>query len=78
MLSEFLKDSSIHGLRYLYEARNPFVKVLWLVCILTCVGLAAMIIYLNIMNWENSPSVVTSVQPALVKVRIRTYGTLRV
>ncbi len=69
MLSVFLRETSIHGLRYLVEAKNPVVKFLWLACICLCFGSAVLIIYLNVKNWENTPAVVTSVQPSLVKVR---------
>ena len=69
MLSVFLRETSIHGLRYLVEAKNPVVKFLWLACICFCFGSAVLIIYLNVKNWENTPAVVTSVQPSLVRVR---------
>ena len=69
MLSVFLRETSIHGVRYLVEACHPLARAAWAVCIGACVSAAAAIIYLNVRNWENSPAVVTSVQPALVKVR---------
>ncbi len=68
MLSEFLRESSIHGLRYLVEARLGIVRLLWLVSISSCFTFAVVIIYLNVHNWQNSPAVVTSIQPESIEV----------
>ncbi len=68
MIASFLQESSIHGLRYLVEAKSSLVKTIWFVCIAACVTASFVIIYYNVVNWHNSPAVVTSVYPSLVKV----------
>ena len=65
----------MHGLRYLVDAGNPLVRVAWLSTILTCISSAAAIIYINVLNWSNSPAVVTSVYPELAEVRSNTSKT---
>ncbi len=62
--------NSIHGVRYLVEAKNPVLKALWFITISFCVTSAAAIIYLNVANWSNSPAVVTSVESTLVEVSL--------
>ena len=73
MLTLFMKESSMHGLRYLVEARNPVVKALWFAAICFCVSSASAIIYLNVVNWNNTPAIVTSVHPDLAKVLLCTF-----
>ena len=68
MLSTFVSESSIHGVKYLVEAKHAISKFLWLVCICASFTAAFVFIYQNIINWNNSPAVVTSVRTALVKV----------
>ena len=58
----------VHGVRYLVEAKNPVIKSLWFVAVSLCFGGAATIIYLNVVNWSNSPAVVTSVHPDTAEV----------
>lgn len=67
MLSPFLQATSIHGLRYLSESKSILARFLWLVCIVGCFFSALVIIYLNVVHWENSPAVITRVQPVLVE-----------
>lgn len=59
---------SVHGLRYLVEAKNPVIKTVWFITICFCVGSATAIIFLNVVNWSNSPAVVTSVHTDLAEV----------
>ena len=59
----------MHGVRYLAEARNPVVRMLWLVAVCGSVCGATLIIYQNVVNWNNTPAIVTRVQPTLVKVK---------
>ncbi len=66
-LNDFLNSSSIHGLRYVVFSRGPLIKLLWLASIGTCVAAASAIIYLNVVNWSNTPAVVTNVSTALAK-----------
>ena len=68
MVSTFLEESSIHGLRYLVETRHPAARLAWLVAICACVGAASVIVYLNVASWEDSPVVVTTVKTAMAKV----------
>ncbi len=67
-ISLFLEESSMHGLRYLVQAKNPLAKLVWMACITLSVVSSAIIIYLNVVNWNNSPAVVTAVRPAQAKV----------
>lgn len=55
--------------RYLYEAKNVIVRGLWLVCIASCFTAAVVIIRCNIVNWQNSPAVITQAKPTLIKVQ---------
>ena len=71
MLREFLLETSIHGLRYLAVSTNTLVRLTWAACVATSAAAAAVVIYYNVANWENSPTVVTSVKPALVEVTIQ-------
>ncbi len=64
----FLQKTSIHGVSYLVESRNPVARLVWLAAILTCLASAATIICMNVANWNNSPAVVTGVEPDRVKV----------
>ena len=64
----------MHGLRYLVLAENPLVRLLWLASISFSVGSSAVIIYLNVVNWNNSPAVVTNVRPTPAKVCYDTDG----
>ncbi len=67
-VGEFLQRTSIHGVCYLVEAKNPIAKVLWLIAISFCMSSAALIIYLNVLHWHNSPAVVTNVHPEVARV----------
>ena len=67
MLGRVLGESSIHGLRYLSEARHPLVKLAWLAVVTASVTAAALIIRANVSDWLESPAVVTSVGSALAK-----------
>ena len=70
MLRAYLEYSSIHGLFYVGSARSPLSRALWLVCVCACATAAAVISFYNVVAWENSPAVVTSVNRILVQVRI--------
>ncbi len=69
IIFDFFRASTIHGLAYLADAKSAFAKILWLVCVISASLTAAVIIYFNVTDWANSPTVVTSVKPALVEVR---------
>lgn len=69
MLSSYLRASTIHGLAYLSKT-NWWSRLLWALCILTSACTAAILILRNVHNWQSQPSVVTSVDYALVAVSI--------
>ncbi len=71
MLYQFLSETTIHGLRYLVVAKTLLVRLVWAVVILISAALAVAFIYLNIKRWLDSPSIITSVRPVSVMVRIR-------
>ncbi len=62
LLKTFLRHSSIHGLRYLTEAKGWVPKLLWMLCIMASCSVAVVMIYCNVSDWENSPTVVSSVK----------------
>ena len=64
----FLRESSIHGLRYVSEARHPAARLGWALLITASVALAAVLVYKNWTDWRDSPAVVTNVRPALAAV----------
>ena len=67
-LSEYLEGTSIHGLRYLSEAKEVIVKFLWFLCITVSFSTAGYFIHASFLGWDENPAVVTSVGPALVEV----------
>lgn len=75
MLREFLRTSSIHGVKYLVESKSAVAKLAWLVCILSCFTSAIVIIYYNVAAWENSPAVISQARPMLVKVTLSVAST---
>ena len=70
MLKTYLQETSIHGLKYLSIRTHPVFKALWLVCILASFLAASTISYMNVLNWQSSPSVVSTVEQVLIKVKI--------
>ena len=68
MFRLYLESSSIHGLRYLSESKGKLPKMLWLVFIAASFMAAFYIIYNNVKQWENSPSVITTVKPIEIEV----------
>lgn len=69
MLTTFLEESTIHGLRYLVVAKKAFEKSVWFVAILASLAAACTIVYFNVMNWRNSPIVVTNIEEYSIIVR---------
>ncbi len=63
----FLRESSIHGFRYLVDSKTPLVKILWLLSVVFSVTMSMIIIYMNIVNWNSTPAVVTNMYPTLAK-----------
>ena len=67
MLGEYLRQSSVHGLRYLSESKGTAFRLVWFACIAASFSLATYTIYHNILNWEDSPAIITKAQPVLIK-----------
>lgn len=68
-MGDFLRATSIHGLRYLYETKGWLGRIIWLAFILTSFTVAILISYENIMNWQNSPVTVTQASTVMLKVQ---------
>ena len=71
LLSAFLEATSIHGLRYLSESKSILIKSVWFIVILTSFSAAAFICYNNVVQWQNSPILISQARPAHVKVSLR-------
>ena len=67
MFKSFLLETSIHGLKYLVASKNSLCKLLWLMSIVGSFTAASVIIYFNVVDWNNSPAVVTSVDTVEVE-----------
>ncbi|XP_035704838.1 pickpocket protein 28 [Folsomia candida] len=64
----FLRDSTIHGLKYLSQRKRPHVeRICWLLTLLTSLGASAYLIYGIIEKWNASP-VIVSFQPSQTSV----------
>ena len=68
MFSNLVRDSTIHGLKYLVDEKNVILRFIWLICILASFSFAILIIYKNVENWENSPAVVSNVDNLEIEV----------
>lgn len=68
LLRDYLQSSNIHGLAYLIESKNVFVRCVWLVCICTGLSCAAFIIYNTIDGWTKNPTMISSVEVVPIKV----------
>jgi hypothetical protein len=69
--NEFLRSSTIHGLRYLVDSRSLVSKVAWLFCIAASFLIAVYMILLNIEEWNNSPTTVRSVTSTQIKASLK-------
>ena len=58
-LSDYLEQSSIHGLRYLSEGRNILEKLIWLILILVSLSLACHWIQITVDENESEPVLTT-------------------
>lgn len=68
IFSDFLESTSIHGLRYL-AIKNAITRSIWFICVATSFSVAIFFISASFKGWDENPSVVSSVGPALVEVR---------
>ncbi len=68
-LSNVFNKSSIHGLPYLTPKHHgPFGRLVWLLCVLFSFSLAGLVIWKNVHSWQSQPTVVSSVEYALIQV----------
>ena len=58
-LTNFLLASTIHGLRYWYEGRNWFEKLVWVLAVLGCFGYASYTIKTNLDEGFEDPILTT-------------------
>ena len=58
-LTNFLLASTIHGLRYWYEGRNWFEKLVWILAVLGCFGIASYMIKTNLDEGFEDPILTT-------------------
>ena len=58
-LTNFLLASTIHGLRYWYEGRNWFEKLVWVLAVLSCFGYASYMIKTNLDEGFEDPILTT-------------------
>ena len=52
---EFLKSSTIHGLTYISTNKNPLMKFLWIIIVVTGFCIASMLINSSFSDWAESP-----------------------
>ncbi len=67
-MDEFLRESSVPGLRYLSSDFGWTTKLVWLLSIVGSFSLAAVIIRENVFDWVDQPAVVTTVDTVDVTV----------
>lgn len=67
---EFLRATSIHGLRYLTESKGSVVRFLWFAVISTSFTLATVISFFNVLSWQHQPATITQAAPAMIKARM--------
>lgn len=72
MLNRYLEESSVHGLRYLSEGKSRLLKLLWLICILASFFVAGFNIYQSLVQWNETPTMLSSVKSVVIEVRY--YG----
>merc|ERR1711978_627506 len=60
MLREFLESSTIHGLSHISQAKSWPGRVLWILIVVACFGLAMYMITNSYIEWQTSPVSTTS------------------
>ena len=58
LLKEYLATSTIHGLSYIASTKN-FVKLFWILTVLSGFSLASYLIYQSFQDWEENPITTT-------------------
>ena len=58
LLKEYLATSTIHGLSYITSTKN-FVKLFWILTVLSGFSLAGFLIYQSFQEWEENPITTT-------------------
>ena len=70
MLKDLVNSvTTVHGLSYL-DHRGKSERIFWLLCIVASFSFATYVIVGNVVQWENEPSSVVSVQPVLARSEI--------
>lgn len=76
MIRPFLRESTIHGLKYLDLCQGWVERLLWSICITSSLVTASIIVYLNVLNWQRSPVVVTNIEEYGILVRFAKEHTI--
>ena len=63
---QYIKETSLHGLRYLAEAENPVERVVWFVAILAFLIFAG-VYTIQAMNYSYNHPIITSISTSTVK-----------
>jgi len=66
MIVTFLRQTSIHGLRYVVEADGIPAKATWALSVMASIGIAVYLIILSVKGWSDSPSNVSNAGTAVV------------
>ena len=70
MLEDLVNSvTTVHGLSYLVD-RGKSERIFWLFCIVASFSFATHVIVGNVVQWENEPSSVVSVQPVLARLKL--------
>lgn len=60
-MTNFLAQSSVHGLKYLSKDETGIVaRLIWFLVITMSFASAIGIVYINVSSWEDSPTVIAS------------------
>jgi len=51
MLSVFFRETTVHGLRYVVEAKSLLARTFWALLVLTSFACATIVIVLNVRGW---------------------------
>ena len=74
--NQYLRETTVHGLRYLVEGRNVFEKVAWSIVISFCFVMALFGIYSSVKGSYDDP-ILTSIQTTQIqKVSIGEFRIL--
>ena len=63
---EYLNETSVHGLRYLLDAKNSFERTLWLIVISSCMIFSLRMVIENCNHFYEHP-IMTTVDTTVVQ-----------